>query len=220
MNAVSHNDRKPGDAPRRTRRSTVEIVDRLIAAATLEFEEKGYSGATTAAIARRAGVAEALLFNHFGSKSRLFQDTIFKPLDAHFEQFHAAHQVAADDLAGRRSFSMEYIRELQDFVAGHSRMLLSLIFAQSYQSGGVEGLGQVQGLHDFLDRNAQLAAANLGDNPAVDPALMARISFVSIMACTLFQDWVFPDQAASREQIRDALSRFVMDGLNANAAHD
>lgn len=201
---------------KRTRRSTAEIVDRLIEAATLEFQEKGYTGATTAAIARRAEVTEALLFNHFGSKAKLFQDTIFKPLSKHFEAFQATHQVSAEDLAGRRIFGMEYIRELQAFVSDHSRMLLSLVYAQSYQSSDVDGLGEVKGLHDYFERSAELAAANLGKNPTVDPALMARISFVSIMACILFEDWVFPKGGATKADIRDAITHFVMDGLNAN----
>ena len=216
MAANSTGDSKRGGAVRRTRRSTGEIIDRIIEAAAREFQEKGFSGATTAAIARRAGVTEALIFNHFGSKAKLFQDTIFKPLSEHFEQFQATHRVPPEDIAGRRNFSMDYIRELQDFVSDHSRMLLSLAFAQSYGQGGVEGLGQVQGLQDYFERTAALAAANLGENPAVDPAIMARVSFISIMACTLFQDWLFPENLVSKGQIHDAITRFVMDGLGAN----
>ena len=70
-------------------------------AAAEEFEEKGYPGATTAGIARRAEVAEALLFNHFGSKAKLFQDTIFKPLSEHFDRFQETHPFNPDDPAPR-----------------------------------------------------------------------------------------------------------------------
>lgn len=201
---------------KRVRRSTEEVIDRLMEAAVEEFEEKGYSGATTAAIARRAQVAEALLFNHFGSKAQLFQDTIFKPLSQHFEAFLADHPFAPDDPDRRRMDSLEYIGELQEFIASHPRMLLSLVFAQCYKSGGVDGLAQVQGLHDFFERSAKLAAANFKEEPVFDPELMARISFVAIMSCILFQDWIFPEGLSDPARIRETVSHFVMDGLNAN----
>jgi AcrR family transcriptional regulator len=45
--------------------------------ATLELiSEKGYLGATTREIARRAGVTELTLFRHFGTKERLFEELL------------------------------------------------------------------------------------------------------------------------------------------------
>jgi AcrR family transcriptional regulator len=58
-----------------------------------EFERKGYAGTETAAVAQKAGVTEALIFNHFGSKAKLFHDSIFKPLDRHFVNFRSSHVV-------------------------------------------------------------------------------------------------------------------------------
>lgn len=44
----------------------------IIAAATRCFAERGFGGTTTASVAQEAGVNEALLFRHFGSKQRLY----------------------------------------------------------------------------------------------------------------------------------------------------
>lgn len=56
-------------------------VDRKITAAALElFAEKGYSGATTLAIAKRACVSEKTLFQHFGTKEQLFIKTVYPSL--------------------------------------------------------------------------------------------------------------------------------------------
>jgi AcrR family transcriptional regulator len=49
-----------------------------IARAALElFAEHSYEGTTTKAIARRARTTERTLFKHFGSKDRLFAETVF-----------------------------------------------------------------------------------------------------------------------------------------------
>lgn len=52
--------------------------DKLIEAAIKLFEEKGYSGTTTAAIAASAGVADVTLFRHFGSKEVIFKEALKK----------------------------------------------------------------------------------------------------------------------------------------------
>ena len=201
---------------RRTRRSTEEIVDRLMEAAVDEFEEKGYTGATTAAIARRAQVAEALLFNHFGSKAQLFQKTMFKPLSRLFETFLESHPVDPENPALQRTNTLDYIGAIQDLISSHPRMLLSLVFAQCYKTGDIDGLADIQELHDYFEQSAMQASTNMKGTPRIDPELMARISFVTIMSSILFQDWLFPSGRWDRDTIRDAITHFVMDGLNAN----
>jgi AcrR family transcriptional regulator len=200
---------------RRTRRTTEEIVDRIIEAACDEFERKGYAGAKTAAIARKAGVAEALIFSNFGSKDQLFHDAIFKPLDRHFVQFSGA-RVSSHDAEGLRRGTLEYIGELQRFVAQHSRMLKSLVAIQLYTNDKVKGLSQVAGLHEFFSHAAARAAVRLGDKPRIDPRLIARVSFATILASVVFRDWLFPDGLADETQINQAIRDFMLDGLGAN----
>jgi AcrR family transcriptional regulator len=45
--------------------------DRILAAAALEFAERGFAGARVDRIARRANVNKAMLYYHFMSKDRL-----------------------------------------------------------------------------------------------------------------------------------------------------
>jgi AcrR family transcriptional regulator len=202
---------------RRRRRTTGEIIDRLIEAACDEFEHNGYSGAKTAAIARKAGVAEALIFSNFGSKAKLFQDAIFKPLNRHFLDFRSAHNVDAADKEAMEEGTRQYISELQGFIERHSRMLMSLFVAQMYTSDNVGSLSHVQGLHEYFSRATAMATNRLVETPRIHPKLMARVSFATILACIAFKDLLFPKGLASQDEISTAISDFVMDGLNANA---
>jgi AcrR family transcriptional regulator len=209
--------KKPAKRTRRPRRSTEEIKDRLMEAACDEFERNGYAGTTTASIARRARVAEALIFSHFGSKAKLFQDSIFKPINRHFLDFTSTHLVDAADADGLRLGTHQYICELRGFLERHSRMLVSLVVAQMYTSDNVEGVSRVQGLHDYFDRAATMSMRRLVGKPKIDPKVMTRISFGTLLACVIFKDWLFPEGLATQEQISAAISDFVMDGINANA---
>jgi AcrR family transcriptional regulator len=203
---------------RRRRRSSEEIIDRLIEAACDEFEHNGYAGAKTAATARKAGVAEALIFSNFGSKAKLFQDAIFKPLNRHFLDFRASHGVDTSDKKAMEQGVRQYIEELQEFVERHSRMLMSLFVAQLYAPGNLGASSHIQGLHDYFSRTTAMATARLVEPPKIHPRLIARVSFATILACVIFRDLLFPKGLASRDEIRTAISDFLMDGLNANAA--
>jgi AcrR family transcriptional regulator len=203
---------------RRPRRSSEEIIDLLIEAACTEFERNGYEGTTTAAIAKRAGVTEALIFSNFGSKARLFHDSIFKPLNRHFLEFCAAHLVESDDPEGAKEWTRQYTRELQSFIREHSMMLRTVIAAQMFERDSVQGLGQVQGLHDFFSLATAKAMKRLSDKPKIHPKLVSRVSFATIFACVIFRDWLFPEGLASEREISAAISDFILEGLQANAA--
>jgi AcrR family transcriptional regulator len=64
--------RRPGGADTRAE---------LLAAARVEFAERGYDGATVRMIADRAGVDPAMVNHWFGGKDRLFLATIDFPVD-------------------------------------------------------------------------------------------------------------------------------------------
>src|SRR5262245_11731833 len=69
--------RRPAVAPEQDGRQ------RILAAAIRAFSELGYAGATTAGIARAAGVAQPLVHHHFGSKDGLWRaaiDSVFSQI--------------------------------------------------------------------------------------------------------------------------------------------
>lgn len=66
---------------RRARRSKVDAPEqdgreRILAAAIRTFSEVGYAGASTAAIAREAGVTQPLVHHHFGTKDGLWRAAV------------------------------------------------------------------------------------------------------------------------------------------------
>ncbi len=202
--------------PRRRRRTSEEVADRILDAAAEEFEQSGYTGATTAAIARRAEVTEAQIFRFYGSKQELFRAAIFKPLNRHFADFHARHVAAPDDEGTMRELAGRYIGELQDFMEQHSRMLMSLIVASAYSPETTESVGELEGLRAYFAQGTEVMTGRVGEDVKVDPRLMVRVSFAAVLASVMFKDWLFPAGMASDEAIRAAIADFVIDGIRAN----
>ena len=201
---------------RRKRRSTEENMDRIIRAAADEFKASGFTGATTAAIARNADVTEAQLFRYFASKAELFRESVFKPLNQHFLDFFHSDGRSAAEAETRDDKSRRYISELQQFLSEHSKMLMSLVVAQTY-APGTEGVNEFDSLSTYFERGAAMMTGRMARIPKVDPRLMVRVSFAAVLACILFKEWIFPPGMASDGQISAAIKDFVMDGINANA---
>lgn len=66
--------------------------DRILAAAALEFAERGYAGARVDRIADRATVNKAMLYYHFGSKQALYRTLLrqtFEELAANLQRIAA-----------------------------------------------------------------------------------------------------------------------------------
>lgn len=202
---------------RRKRRPSADIVAAILQAAAEAFERFGYAGATTAAIARAADVTEAQLFRHFPTKAELFRESIFKPLDQHFSDFQSRHVEDAGKAGDRALVARDYIMELRGLIGDHSRMLMSMIVAQTYASTGA-ATDEIESLNAYFDRGAAMMARRVGNQARVDPRLMVRVSFAAVLACVAFKDWVFPPGLANEEDIAAAITEFVMDGINANGA--
>lgn len=212
-----------GTAVRRKRRDAASLREAIVNAAAEEFETNGYAGATTAAIARRADVTEAQIFRIFENKAELFRTAVFEPLNRHFSDFHARQLASTDDATPMRERAREYITELQDFIAGHSRMLMTLVVSQAYMReregaagpAGIEAI--VDGLRPYFERGAAMMRSRMGDDFVVSPELMVRVSFAAVLGSVLFKDWMIPAEVAGDDAVRDATIAFVLDGINANA---
>ncbi|MFT4048069.1 MAG: helix-turn-helix domain-containing protein [Solimonas sp.] len=211
--SAGHRRAAPGT---RQRRRAEDLLARIVRAAAEEFKLKGYAGTTTLAIARRADVTEAQLFRYFGSKSNLFRETVFRPLEEHFERFLETHLPEIDDPVVYREQTHLYTSELQRFVRDNARMLTSLIVAQTYDAGTEHGVGTINSLKTYFDRAASMMAARLKGKSGTDPRLLVRLAFSSVVAAVIFRDWIFPEGLAGDEAIESAVNEFVRRGVAAD----
>ena len=95
----------------------------ILATASRLFAKKGYSQATTAEIAREAGVAEGTLYHHFGSKDGIFL-TLF---DETMEGFLSGiEEILSGGRTGREALSA-LVRFHFGYVSRHREQFLILL---------------------------------------------------------------------------------------------
>ena len=95
-----------------TRQSAAERREEILEAALDEFAEHGYHGASTEAIARRAGISQPYVFRLFGTKQELFKAVVTQCLRETLEMF----QRAAEGKRGKdalEAMGNAYVERLQ-----------------------------------------------------------------------------------------------------------
>lgn len=94
--------------------------EKILAAAEEEFINKGYAGAKTTEIARKAGVTHAMLHYYYRTKEKLFQQIFQDKI-----QYVAARLAAAIDEGQSPMERIEcMVRAHLDFVTGNHRLVL------------------------------------------------------------------------------------------------
>jgi AcrR family transcriptional regulator len=109
-----------GGPRRRPQRRALETRERLVAAALAVFAARGFEGATTREIARRAGVALAALPYHFETKEALWRAAADRIFGLLAERFAGLLQGRDGTPAGERPRRL--LREFVRFAAAHPEL--------------------------------------------------------------------------------------------------
>lgn len=212
---------KPSTAPaqRRKRRSAAEIRERLLEAAQEEFKQSGYA-ATTAAIAQRADVTEGQLYRYFDSKTDLFRDAVFIPLNKELSEFGAGYLSDISSMDDKKERARLYITRLQEFINQHSEMLTALAVSKPYQRESTVHISELDSLFSFFDLGAVMLESRKGRDRLVNAKLMAKIIFATVLSSVMFKDWLFPESEASSEEVVEAIGDYLITSVHANTSLD
>jgi AcrR family transcriptional regulator len=159
--------------------SPANTKDALLAAAAELIRELGFDAMTTAAVARRAGVAEGTIYRHFSSKDALaeavFAD-IWRRFNAHFESRLPPRERPVERL---EAFFPQTIASLDAIMPQYGSLAQQehLYYASKHQAlhGRLpDGTREYVGL---LEDAIALAQAAGKVKPAVDPRVAAHFLF-------------------------------------------
>ncbi len=179
------------DAPRRRRadrslptagRIRRANVERLLDAAEAVFAEKGYGGATTAAIALRAGLPKANLHYYFRTKEQIYRAVLDRILGLWLAAFDPA--TAGDDPA---AVLEAYIRAKIRLSREHPQA--SRVFAREILSGALHIRGYLVGdLRRWVERQSELMRGWI-ERGLMDPIDPVHLLFVIWAATQTYADF-------------------------------
>ncbi|MCW2922847.1 MAG: hypothetical protein JWM98_251 [Thermoleophilia bacterium] len=158
------------DTPR-PRLAAAERRATILRAATTCFAERGFAGTTTASVAARAGVNEALVFRHYGSKQELYLATV----DAAWLQL----QARCDELFGEEPESrhwrlpgrafLELVRDEPDVARMWMRGLVETTGIEAIDGHVADRMGEVHRyVAALVARSADAGGLTPGRSPETE----------------------------------------------------
>jgi AcrR family transcriptional regulator len=198
---------------RRQRRSREDVLALIREAALQLFAERGYAGATTQEIARKADVSETLLFRHFGGKAALYDAVVSAPFLRIMETFGEEQQQASAE--GREPpNARKQSGELFDFFE-QNREVFSALMLGSTASDGQEPV-RLAGLEATFRQAATevgAAYARAGKAPPFDLDIAVRLTFGMVASAVLLRPLLFSSSEATSEEIRAVITAMSSQAL-------
>jgi AcrR family transcriptional regulator len=182
------NEASTASTKRRPRRSSAEVRSRILSAAAALFAERGYGDATTREIARRAEVAEQVIFRIYPTKQALFDAAIVEPFDQFLSEY-TARWLAAPTPGGKpEEVLQQFVEELHDLVRENRQLVAALASSGSFTARTQPALAKLEKMGTVIAETHGLL---------FDPELSVRIAAVMVVAVTMLEDQLF-DGAGDR----------------------
>jgi AcrR family transcriptional regulator len=105
----------PKASVRSARLSAEDRREKIIESAAFVFADRGFAGATTALIAQRAGISEALLYRHFKSKAALFRAVL--------RRLTRQQDIELQLNVGEPKTTLDYVRNIRNYLTREMAML-------------------------------------------------------------------------------------------------
>ena len=186
---------------KRTRMSSDDRRDLVLAAATTVFAETGYSGTTTDVVAKAAGVSQPYVVRMFGTKENLFVSVLTRAIDLVMVSFREALASRAPDVTVSTALGDAYY-----VLAADRDVLLCLMHAFTMGSHPVIGAFARDGFLDVFEylrqeggMSADEAQHFLAEGMLINTVLGLRIpdnAAVNPCAAEVTEVVLGPEQAA------------------------
>ncbi len=205
---------------RRTRRTPEEVRALVLRAAQGLFADHGYHGTKTREIAERAGVAEPVIFRHFGSKAEIFEVSILAPFTAFANEWAESWRIEPLAAADEYELTRTFVEGFYGLALDHREVLRTLMAARTL--GGDAALTEVADrvvvqLADLLMlvRDLLVEHRDARKWDALDPPVTVAVAFGAILSVVLFDEWVFPvgERRPSRVRQVEELTQMLLNGV-------
>jgi AcrR family transcriptional regulator len=198
----------------RSRRSPAAIRSLVLEAARELFAERGFGDVTTREVALRAGVTQAQVFRHFGSKARLFVEAAYQPFYdfvVSYVRRWAEHGHGTDTSA----------HDTEVFVDGLYRLMLDnrglLAVVSGFAASQPPELAKateafLREVFARLEAEVAIESRVKGDK-TIDPAYAVRFTFALVFGVSVLDQALFPSDARpGHAAIAAQMSGFILRG--------
>jgi len=181
------------------------------------FAEKGFSGTSTGEIAKKAGVAEGLIFKHFKNKKLLFQKIAFLVIEKLIIPLtvQRTKKFLGENYTDIRVFLTLFFQERLDFVQKHQSFLRIFIqdlpidrdlqiFARDQFEKTMYPI-----VREFIERHQRA-----GIIKPIEPEIIIRMVITSFFGYAFLKFILFPEHAWNDERQIQQTIEIIANGIS------
>ena len=197
-----------------TRRPRGEPRRLLLDAARTLFARQDYRSTTTREIAEAAGVAEHLLFRHFGSKAALFREALVVPFTSFVDDFAETWESVDPDATDEEEFAAQFVGHLYDLFVEHRGLVMTLwasdaLSREELTEAGIADINRVLAVLGRIGAEGM----DIRGMRSVRSDLVARSTVAMIVGMAAFRSTFFGAKQPSREAIVEELTQAILHGF-------
>lgn len=189
----------------------------LLESARALFAERGYAGTSTREIARAACVTEPMIFRHFGSKAKLFEEAVLAPFNTFVSEYVADWATRPRGMKSAYVETYEFYRGVYDVLSANRRLIHEMIGARAVGGPLSAETGSAPQLGALLERFEAIIEDEIGHRGfrPFDPTVMTRVIFGLVFSFAVFGDWMFEGATRPRPSVEafiDEMARLTIYG--------
>jgi AcrR family transcriptional regulator len=172
----------------------------LLESARALFAERGYAGTSTREIARAASVTEPMIFRHFGSKAKLFEEAVLAPFNTFVSEYIAGWSARPRGAKDVYKETSEFYRGVYEVLAANRRLIHEMIGARAVGGPLTADIASTPQLGALLERFEEIIERERDDGGfrPFDATVMTRLMFGLVFSIAIHGDWMF--EGATRPQ--------------------
>jgi AcrR family transcriptional regulator len=197
-----------------TRRHRGEPRRLLLDAARELFALQDYRSTTTREIAEAAGVTEALLFRHFGSKAVLFREALVLPFTGFVDEFGRTWRAVVPEETNEDELARNFVGQLYNVFTEHRGLVVTLLATDSLSEEEMADAG-IADIRQALAVLGQISAEGmrLRGMRSSHPDLAAYSTVAMIAGMAALRSTYFGAEQPSREAIVEELTQAILHGF-------
>ena len=188
----------------------------LLESARALFAERGYAGTSTREIARAASVTEPMIFRHFGSKAKLFEEAVLAPFNTFVSEYIADWAARPRGAKSAYLEACEFYRGVYEVLSANRRLIHEMIGGRATGSPVADNVSTPQ-LGALLERFEEIIERERDDRGLrpFDPVVMTRLLFGLVFSIAVHGDWMFQGATHPRPSVEafiDEMARLTIYG--------
>ena len=186
----------------------------MLDAARELFARQDYRSTTTREIAEAAGVAEHLLFRHFGTKALLFREALVVPFTSFVDDFAETWSSVDPDTTDEEELAAQFVGQLYDLFVEHRGLVMTLWAAESMSEEELAEAG-IADINRALTVLGRIGAEGMDIRGmrSTRADLVARSTVAMIAGMAAFRSSFFGARRPSRKAIVDELTQAILHGF-------